>query len=274
MTLEDSVGDIVSKARNSLQMTVDEAADAAELSATSYSEFERTGKAPAGCNWAKLASRLTLDGTKLAGIAQGWLPPAVDLALWREIRAFSSTEDGTTVNCYLVWDEVNREAALFDTGFDATPILACIQENDLQLRHFFLTHSHPDHLAALPSIRERHPKVRLHSNSKNAPVEQRNRANDFIMLGSLRITNRETPGHSEDGVTYVVGNWPEDAPHTAIVGDALFAGSMGGAREHLELARKKVREQIFTLPAETLICPGHGPLTTVALEKSHNPWFP
>ena len=104
-------------------------------------------------------------------------------------------------------------------------------------------------------------------------MDQRNRPNDFIHLGSLRITHRETPGHAEDGVTYVVGTWPEDAPHVAIVGDAIFAASMGRGNQSWDLARQKVREQILSLPPETLICPGHGPLTTVAEEKEHNPFF-
>jgi len=108
---------------------------------------------------------------------------------------------------------------------------------------------------------------------KNAPVDQRNRANDFIHLGSLRITHRDTPGHAEDGVTYIAGTWPEDAPHVALVGDAIFAGSIGRGNQSWELARQKVREQIFSLPDETLICPGHGPLSTVAEEKSNNPFF-
>ena len=129
-------------------------------------------------------------------------------------------------------------------------------------------------MAALGGIRERHPKVKLHSSSKHAPVDQRNRANDFIHLGSLRITNRDTPGHAADGVTYIVGNFPEDAPSIAVVGDAIFAGSMGGAPENSELARQKIREQIFSLPKETLICPGHGPLTTVGQEIENNPFFP
>ena len=179
-----------------------------------------------------------------------------------------------SVNAYLVWDEVTREAALFDTGFEAEAVFRLLDENQLTLKHLFITHSHGDHVAALAAIRARFTKVRIHSGSKNAPVDQRIRANDFIMLGSLRVTNRDTPGHAEDGITYVVGNWPSDAPFVAVVGDALFAGSMGGAREHLELARTKVREQIFSLPQDTLICPGHGPLTTVGEEKFNNPWFP
>ncbi len=67
--------------------------------------------------------------------------------------------------------------------------------------------------------------------------------------------------------------WPEDAPHAAIVGDAIFAGSIGRGHQSWELARQKVREQIFSLPPDTLLCPGHGPLTTVAEEKAHNPFF-
>jgi glyoxylase-like metal-dependent hydrolase (beta-lactamase superfamily II) len=77
-----------------------------------------------------------------------------------------------------------------------------------------------------------------------------------------------------DGVTYIVGNFPDDAPSIAIVGDAIFAGSMGGAPNAGELAKQKVRAQILSLPDETLITPGHGPLTTVGEEKENNPFYP
>jgi glyoxylase-like metal-dependent hydrolase (beta-lactamase superfamily II) len=173
----------------------------------------------------------------------------------------------------LVWDEVTRDAALFDTGFDAKPVLDTITAEGLALRHVFITHSHFDHVSALGAIREAFPTVRLHSSSKNAPVDQRNKPSEIVHLGGLRVTYRETPGHAEDGVTYIIGNWQEDAPHVAIVGDAIFAGSIGRGNQSWDLARQKVREQIFTLPAETLICPGHGPLTTVAEERAHNPFF-
>jgi glyoxylase-like metal-dependent hydrolase (beta-lactamase superfamily II) len=59
----------------------------------------------------------------------------------------------------------------------------------------------------------------------------------------------------------------------AVVGDAIFAGSIGRGNQSWELARQKVSEQIFTLPPATLICPGHGPLTTVGEEKANNPFF-
>ncbi len=249
------------------------AANAAGIAEAELSALEETGQISRRPDFAALAKLTGLDGAKLEDIANGWLPAEKDLSPWRELRVFTTAGDGITVNCFLVWDEVTRDAALFDTGFDAKPVLDTIAAEGLALRHVFITHSHYDHVEALPQIRDALPRVRLHSSSKSAPVDQRNKPSEIIPLGGLRVTYRETPGHAEDGVTYVVGNWQEDAPHVAIVGDAIFAGSIGRGNQSWDLARQKVRDQILTLPPETLICPGHGPLTTVAEEKAHNPFF-
>lgn len=273
MTLEDHLGDIVRKAREARKVAPEAAAQAAGVSAAELAKIEKTGAVGKALNYQALGKLVGLDGKKLEQIARGWLPAPVDLSQWRELRQITTMGEEYAVNCYLIWDEVTREAALFDTGWSAKPIFDLVEENQLQLKHLFLTHSHDDHIAALGAIRERFPKIRLHSGSKNAPPDQRNRANDFLHLGSLRITNRETPGHAEDGVTYIVGNFPEDAPGIAVVGDCIFAGSMGRGFQSAELLQQKVREQIFTLPDSTLICPGHGPLTTIGEEKAANPFF-
>lgn len=248
-------------------------AHAAGLSEAELEALEKSGKIIRRPNFAALAKLIGLNVGKLERIADGWLPAKTDLSVWRELRVFTTIAEGMAVNCYLAWDEVTRDAALFDTGFEAKPVLDCIAENQLMLRHIFITHLHHDHVDALPKIREVFPKARLHSGSRNAPVDQRNRPDECVQLGSLRITHRATPGHSEDGVTYIVGNWPEDAPHVAMAGDAIFAGSIGRGNQSWIVAREKIREQIFTLPPETLICPGHGPMTTVEEEKEHNPFF-
>ncbi len=273
MNLEDHFGDVVRKARAMSNVTAEQAAAAAGLTPAELSTMESSGQPPRDLNYSALAQVLGLDAAKLKGIAGGWKPSAKDLSLWRELRVITTSANDITVNCYLVWDEVAREAALFDTGWEAAPILQLLDENQLALRHIFITHTHEDHIAALACVREKFPKVRLHSSSKNAPVDQRNRANDFIHLGSLRLTNRDTPGHAEEGTTYIVGMWPEDSPNVAIVGDALFAGSIGRGNQSWDLAKLKVRERIFSLPADSLLCPGHGPLTTVGEEKANNPFF-
>ncbi len=272
MNLEDHLGDIVRKARSMMNVSANVAAKAAGLTEAELSTLEESGILSKQPNFPALAPLIGLNAAKLERIAKGWKPAEVNLSGWVELRKITTIKD-YAVNCYLVWDEISREAALFDTGWDAEPIFKLIEENDLQLKHLFITHMHEDHIAAMSVIREKFPKIHLHSNSKSAPPQHRNRANDFVHLNNLRITNRETPGHAEDGVTYIVGNWPEDAPHVAIVGDAIFAGSIGRGNDSWDLAKEKVRENIFSLPAETLICPGHGPLTTIAEEKANNPFF-
>ena len=273
MTLEDHVGDIIRKGRMMSGVSAEATARSGGLTEPELEVLEETGRAPRAVNFAAIARTLGLDRAKLEMIAKGWLPATKDLGLWRELRMVTTSRAGLAVNCFLLWDEVSREAALFDTGWEAEPLFSLILENDLQLRHLFVTHGHADHVAALAAVRERFPKVRIHSGAAKAPVDQRIQANSFIHLGSLRITNRDTPGHAEDGTTYIIGNWPEDAPHVAIVGDALFAGSIGRGNQSWDLARQKVREQILSLPPDTLLCPGHGPVTTVAEEKEHNPFF-
>jgi glyoxylase-like metal-dependent hydrolase (beta-lactamase superfamily II) len=273
MNLEDHAGDIVRKARAMSGVSAEVAARAAGVAEAELAAFEETGQAPAKMDFSALAQTVGLHPGKLEGIAKGWLPAARDLGLWRELRVVATVREGMAVNCCLVWDEVSREAALFDTGWDAEPLFQIIKKDELQPRHLFITHGHADHVAALAAVRQRFPKIRIHSGSRSAPVDQRIQGNAFIHLGSLRVTNRDTPGHAEDGTTYVIGNWPEDAPHVAIVGDALFAGSIGRGNQSWDLARLKVREQILSLPPDTLVCPGHGPVTTVAEEKAHNPFF-
>jgi len=250
-----------------------DAARAAGLDEAELGALEESGMIGRRPNLVALAGLLGLNPAKLEGIAQGWLPASVDLSIWRELRVFVTDDGGMGVNAYLVWDEVTRDAALFDTGWSVRDALAEVESNQLLLRHLFITHGYHDHVAAVDAVRAAFPKARLHSGSRGAPVDQRNKPNECVQLGSLRITHRETPGHAEDGVTYIVGNWPEDAPHVAIVGDALFAGSIGRGMQSWDLARQKVREQILPLPADTLLCPGHGPLTTVGEEKANNPFF-
>lgn len=273
MNLEDHLGDVIRKGRKAANVSADVAANAAGLTEAELGALEESGKVAKKPNFAALANAIGLAPAKLESIANGWLPSQKDLSVWRELRVISTEDKGMAVNSYLVWDEVSRDAAIFDTGWTAEPVIKLVEENQLQVRHIFLTHSHEDHIAALAPLREKFPKAHLHTSAKSAPPQHRNKPNDFLQLGSLRITNRDTPGHAEDGVTYIIGTWPEDASHVAIVGDAIFAGSIGSGLISWDVAKQKVREQIFSLPPDTLICPGHGPLSTVGEEKANNPFF-
>ena len=273
MNLEDHLGDIIRKARGMSGVSASAAARAAGLTEAELSALEGSGVFSRRPDFTTLAREIGLNAPKLESIANSWLPAKKNLNTWRQLRVFTSASDGMTVNCFLIWDEASREAALFDTGFDAATILDTLAAERLVLRHIFITHSHYDHVHALGDIRAAQPDACLHTSSKSAPPKQRNQPGEVVSLGGLRIAHRETPGHAADGVTYVISGWPDRAPEVAIVGDAIFAGSMGRGNDSWELARQKVREQILTLPAATLLCPGHGPLTTVAEEQAHNPFF-
>ena len=85
------------------------------------------------------------------------------------------------------------------------------------------------------------------------------------------IFTRLTCGHSIGGITYVISPFNVQL---AVVGDAIFARSMGGGMVSYADALRTNREEIFTLLDETVLAPGHGPLSTVAEEKKYNPFYP
>lgn len=273
MTLEDHAGDIVRKARMMARLPAAEAAELAGLTREAYEAFEADGKLPAGAHLAALGARLGLAADRLQRVAGGWLPAPADLRAWGGLAEFTTEQEGLAVHSYLVWDPAARVAALFDTGWDLGPVEAVVAELGLRLGHLFITHGHRDHIAALADFRQRHPDAQIRSSVAGTPAAQRNQPGEVVAVGALRVAHRDTPGHAPDGVTYLVTGWPGGRPAVAFVGDAIFAGSMGGAPEHGELARGRVREHILSLPADTLLCPGHGPLTTVGTERANNPFF-
>ncbi len=273
MQLEDHHGDVLSKSRISTGVSHEAVAAAGRLTVAQLLQLEKNGQCDAEPDYQAMAELLGLDGVKLRRLAAGWLPHPVDIRRWRQLRMIATSGSGMTVNCFLAWDEETREAAVFDTGWDGGPVLAIAGEHGLEIQHLFITHSHTDHIAAIPDIRQRFPGVRMHSNSRNAPRAQHLERGETFRVGGLSVAFRETPGHAEDGITYVITGWPENAPPVAVVGDAIFAGSMGGAREFAGLAKKAIREQILSLEPDALICPGHGPLTTVGEQREHNPFF-
>jgi hydroxyacylglutathione hydrolase len=265
--LEDEFGDIVGKARRGLGLTTQQLAAAAQLSPEQVVAIEAYRLTPDRDGIARIGAALKLDGAKLAVIAlDGWLPTPKELPRWGNLAMITSDYGSGIVNCYLQWDE-DRNAALFDTGVDADAVLRIITAERLELRCIFITHSHSDHVGALRHFNAKYPKAPTVGGPSGDP------ALPVYKIGALRVQALNTPGHSRDGVTYVIGRRGERPP-VAHVGDSLFAGSLGGANYSYDALLNNVREHILSLPDDTLLCPGHGPVTTVAEEKTHNPFFP
>ena len=174
------------------------------------------------------------------------------------------------VNAYLVWDPAKRVAAAFDTGADSREMVRSAKHHKLDVQLILLTHAHPDHVADLPGLREETGADVFTPAREPVPGAEPIDEGKKFRLGNLQIDTRLTWGHSPGGMTYVVTGL---ARPIAIVGDSLFAGSMGGGNVSYRDALQNNLEKILTLPDETIICPGHGPMTTVGEEKQHNPFF-
>ena len=217
-----------------------------------------------------MAGELNLDGQKLVCLAKKeWAPAPLDII---NLKQICSTYGDMIVNAYVVWDKVSRNAWIFDTGTDARSIFAFIKEEKLKVDAIFLTHTHRDHVSCLDDLREKtgRPKVYVHQLELFdgcIPIAEGSKH----AIDSLSLVTKHTHGHSVGGMTYLISGLTSPV---AIVGDAIFAGSMGGGMISYDEALRNNREKIMILPDNTIICPGHGPLTTVGEEKKYNPFFP
>ena len=199
-----------------------------------------------------------------ASAAKSWYPN--DPGPIEGLVCFNTPFEDMTVNSYVVFDPPTKQAAAFDTGADCDGMLKL----DVKIGQIFLTHIHTDHILELDRLKERTgAKVFVSGREPIAGAEEFEDGRQF-QIGSLKVETRRTSGHARGGVTYIVSGL---AKRLAITGDAIFAGSMGGGIVSYEEALRTSREHILTLPDDTVICPGHGPLTTVGEEKQHNPFF-
>lgn len=264
--LEDTFADVVTKAMRGLVQTDAMVARDAGLEIAQVVAL-RTGSwnLEAG---RKVASALGLNAEALVGLAEGRSsPPPVQVP---GLESFSTHFDDMLVNSYLVWDAASREAVAFDTGSDAGPMLEFLAKHALALKAVLVTHTHGDHVFELDRLCAKTGAPAFVNALEPLEGAQSFEAGRQWSLGGLRVTSHLTCGHSRGGTTYVVHGLR--CP-VAVVGDALFAASMGGAKVSYADALRTNREVIFTLPPEAVLCPGHGPLTTVGWEKQWNPFF-
>ncbi|HEY2712906.1 MAG TPA: MBL fold metallo-hydrolase [Chthoniobacterales bacterium] len=216
----------------------------------------------------RIAPALQLNSEALLDLAEGKFQP--DEIQLDGLALFNTPFHDMQVNAYLVWDPASKEAVAFDSGATCSSMLDFAQENGLTIKLILLTHAHPDHVADLDRLAETtDAPVYLSSREKVHGAQSMEEDKSFT-VGRLAIESRLTWGHSPGGMTFVVRGLQRPV---AIVGDSLFAGSMGGGNVSYRDAVENNLKKVLTLPDETVLCPGHGPMTTVAEEKKHNPFF-
>ncbi len=276
--LEDELGDIVEKARIGNSLTVEQVASRTGLSVRDINEIESCRLVPEGEALRSLATALSLDPDKLAEIASGsWAPRAVELPEHGPIvQRIPVAHGGYTENCYIVACRSRLRAAVVDPGGAVDVISRSLETGGFRLELALLTHAHGDHLGGLRALLADRPGVTVVSHPMERDPAMRGlnarweaaRDSAAIPLGDLSVTPLFIPGHTPGSTCYLVDG-------VCFVGDCLFAGSIGRPGDRQVYARmlNLIRSKVLSLPDATILLPGHGPATTVAEEKDHNPFF-
>lgn len=193
-------------------------------------------------------------------------------------------------NCYLIYN--NQALLIVDPGADGERLIERIEATGCQPVAILLTHTHYDHIGAVEMLRHHYqipvyvspfeqewlsnPKMNLsglarHDDMADIIVQpaEFEFENKEYEIGGMPFTVVATPGHSAGGVSFIFDEF-------VISGDALFSGSVGRTdlpTGNAEQLLTGIRENLFSLPDEMRVYPGHGPMTTIGKEKKTNPFF-
>jgi hydroxyacylglutathione hydrolase len=194
-------------------------------------------------------------------------------------------------NCSVIGDEITHEAMVIDPGDDIEDVLALVQKHNLQVKQIVITHAHIDHVGGAMKLRAATgAPILLNQNDyallkmldvQAAWIGMKNPGKveidhglgqaDTLTAGSLTANVIHTPGHTEGSVCLFF-----PAERMLIAGDTLFAGSIGrtdlpgGSSEKII---DSLQQKVLALPDDTLVVPGHGPLTTIGEERESNPFL-
>lgn len=200
------------------------------------------------------------------------------------------------VNCYLIVDEASKQCAIVDPAAEATyedaQIVQYIASQGLTVTRILLTHAHVDHIAGLRQCCEHYGlPVSMHADGRKLLRQAEAYGSimgfmvrdmsdletieindgDIIMVGDIEVRCLFVPGHCPGSICYVV-----PSEKAVLTGDALFQGSIGRTDlpggNHQELITN-LQEKVMTLPDDYRVLPGHGEQSTIADEKSHNPFL-
>ncbi len=194
-------------------------------------------------------------------------------------------------NCSVIGDEATHEALVIDPGDDIEDVLRLIQKHNLKVKQIVITHAHIDHVGGAMKLRAATgAPILLNQNDyallkmldvqaawigvKNpgkVDIDRSIGQSDTVQAGSLKADVIHTPGHTEGSVCLFF-----PAERMLIAGDTLFAGSIGrtdlpgGSSEKII---DSLQQKVLALPDDTLVVPGHGPLTTIGEERESNPFL-
>jgi hydroxyacylglutathione hydrolase len=194
-------------------------------------------------------------------------------------------------NCSVIGDESTREAMVIDPGDDIEDVLGLIRKHNLQVKQIVITHAHIDHVGGAMKLRAATgAPILLNQNDYallkmldvqaswlgmtdpgKVDIDQSVGQADTVKAGTLSADVIHTPGHTEGSICLY---FPLEKK--LIAGDTLFAGSIGRTDlpgGSFDKIIRSLQEKVLALPDETVVVPGHGPLTTIGDERETNPFL-
>src|SRR6266481_4681077 len=194
-------------------------------------------------------------------------------------------------NCSVIGDEQSHEAIVVDPGDDIEQVTALIRKHNLQVKQIVITHAHIDHVGGAMKLRAATgAPILLNQNDYallkmldaqaawigvappgKVEIDHSVAQADSIKTGSLSADVIHTPGHTEGSICLYF-----PAEKKLIAGDTLFAGSIGRTDlpgGSFEKIIRSLHDRVLALPDETVVVPGHGPLTTIGDERQSNPFL-
>ena len=194
-------------------------------------------------------------------------------------------------NCSIIGDEATRETMVIDPGDDIDDVLAILRKHNLEVKQIVVTHAHVDHVGGAMKLRAAtSAPILLNQNDlallkmldvqaawvgMAAPgqveIDQSVGNADTVRAGSLSANVLHTPGHTEGSICLYF-----PAENKLIAGDTLFAGSIGRTDlpgGSFEKIIRSLHQTVLALPDDTVVVPGHGPLTTIGEERESNPFL-
>lgn len=191
-------------------------------------------------------------------------------------------------NTWLLWDDGSREALLIDPAAPSRELLNRIRELDLMVSHIVNTHGHGDHIGGNSWFKqELRSKVLIHSADAHMLTDNRQNLSEYM---GTPLACQPADVLAEEGMDLNLGKYPVRIIHTPghtpgciclladsflISGDTLFELSIGRTDfpggSHTQIVGS-IKEKLFVLPDDTIVFPGHGPRTSIGLEKKNNPF--
>lgn len=272
--LEDELGDVLDKALQHAGLTEDQLAATTGIEANRIKDAEDYRYDFTCAELQKLAVALGLNEVGVCAMGEGKYPLPALPALPFALRVIALPYGIGRVNAFVLQDSVTQTTLLVDTVDCPERLIAAWPAGVAQPAAVLLTHWDRDHAGGLPAVTRRQSGV-----SVLAPAARPGLAAEVMAEGEVRriggfcIRAFRTPGHSAEHNAYHVTAEDSASPGVLFSGDLIFAGSLGGAFYCCQTLHREARRVVAALPEQTIVAPGHGPLTTIANERRFNPFL-